>query len=418
MLNSDDPDKPADPSGPPMREIVYLPGLIVRSSADHPLSEAERGALSSILFLKLTGAIQLTNERIQRLLGVSGRTLRTATRDMRRQLTLPEDAADIDDEQEAAWVAREGEASRTEPGRPRGRPPKLDDGSIAELLRACEADKDATTEQHRQRLQTTRGIDVSTDTISRYLSVHFKRIKPTERTRLTREQQIDRQAFANRWRITDPRTRSRVLWTDECYVRKKHGVRWRWVSKHKVNNRDRFASVNCGKESLCLWAGLRLDTGATTLCILYSDAEGNHIIDSRKYISILEQYFRPFLQAHPDTVLQQDGARCHWSEGEHGVPQWMYAVNVERERQGLPAMAQMLDWPPYSPDISPIEYAWATLKQLIKSNIPSTASLREVALALPSLWAVATSPACRRAYARKQEAHLEQVVLTNGSNEY
>lgn len=393
------------------RELCYHPGLAVRSSAEDPLTDAERGALSAFVFLNLTGEHQFTTQRISELIGVSRRTVAAEISSMRQQLTP---AMNVD------RVSRDDSPDARDQQRPEvGRPKKLDAGSIAHVLFAVERDRELDAASLARLLRDQHGVSVSSATITRCLEPYFDRIAGIQRTQLTREHRHNRLLFATKFLMNTQR--HRVLYTDECYIKQKHGVRWRWVHKDRAGDPGRFASVRCSKDSLLLWGGLRLDVGATELCIISSDAEGNHIVDARKYISILSQYLVPFLDAHGDTVFQQDNARPHVAEHlrpEHGVPQFLYDLNCRRAGANLPPIQQLLHWPPYSPDLSPIEFAWAALKALVRHHVPSDATLPQVRLILPTLWSVATAHACRRAFAIKQEQNLQHCVTSNGANDY
>lgn len=393
------------------RGLVYLSGLALRSSREDPLTDAERGALSALLFLKLSGELEFTTQKIVELIGASRRTVWAEKAAMRIQMAPPVADGDGSDA-DADRAGNDGVPVRA------GRPRKLDSGSIAHLLFAIERDRELDPGALARLLRDERQVHVAAVTVSRCLDPYVDRVVGIQRTVLTPEQRHARLLFATRY-LMQP-DRSRVLYTDECYIKQKHGVRWRWVHKNQ-KDAGRFAPVRCGKESLCIWAGLRLDTGATELCIIASDPEGNHIIDARKYISILRQFLIPFLDNHPDTIFQQDNARPHMAEHlrpEHGVSQFLYDYNSRRAAQQLPPVQLLINWPPYSPDLSPIEYAWATLKQLVRHHVPSDMTVHQLRSLLPALWSVATSAACRRAYADKQQKNLEHTVLANGANDY
>ena len=70
---------------------------------------------------------------------------------------------------------------------------------------------------------------------------------------------------------------------------------------------------------------------------------------SRSYLEIIEDYLPVIWESGME--FMQDNAPIHtaniiknWSDG-HGIP--------------------LVDWPPYSPDLNPIEHAWAKLKERI-----------------------------------------------------
>ncbi len=75
-------------------------------------------------------------------------------------------------------------------------------------------------------------------------------------------------------------------------------------------------------------------------------------INSEDYINILEEYFVPNLKATRGKyrpILQQDNARCHTAKA---------TTNYFKENN-----IKTLDWPPYSPDLNPIENIWSLIKR-------------------------------------------------------
>jgi transposase len=98
--------------------------------------------------------------------------------------------------------------------------------------------------------------------------------------------------------------------------------------------------------------------------------EGN--MDSAKYQTILQQHLLPFLEdlrkSGYEPVFQEDNAPCHVSQSSCA---W-------KEKHGIRTVA----WPPYSPDINPIEHLWDELERRIRKRsgaFSNTNSLFEVA---------------------------------------
>lgn len=83
----------------------------------------------------------------------------------------------------------------------------------------------------------------------------------------------------------------------------------------------------------------------------------NGTMNTSRYTAILNNHVVPYLaEQFPDgdVKLQQDNAPCHVSVGSR----------LFLQQQQI----QVLDWPPYSPDLSPIENLWAILKQRLHTQ--------------------------------------------------
>lgn len=109
-----------------------------------------------------------------------------------------------------------------------------------------------------------------------------------------------------------------------------------------------------------IWAAIGLDV-RTPLIYMTRDSEAsNEGFTAKSYIEALEEGLIPIYQA--GQVFQQDNARIHTAKV---TQEWF-------ERHGI----WVIDWPPYSPDLNPIEHAWKALKHQLYALFPDNYTLR------------------------------------------
>ena len=120
-----------------------------------------------------------------------------------------------------------------------------------------------------------------------------------------------------------------------------------------------------GGPSVMVWAGISFHH-RTELHFI----EGN--INSNRYLTeILQPVAVPLVRRH-GLVFQQDNARPHTARV---CTRYLQAQNVN-----------VLPWPAYSPDLSPIEHLWDTLGRAVRRRVHQPANVRQLRIALREEW--------------------------------
>ena len=114
-----------------------------------------------------------------------------------------------------------------------------------------------------------------------------------------------------------------------------------------------------------VWGGISHGLKSQSVVI-----DGN-LTAARYRDKILLPHVIPFLQQH-NLTLQQDNARPRVAR----ICQVLLANNN----------VQPLDWPPYSPDLSPIEHLWYQLDRQIRQRQPPPATRAPLTRALVEEW--------------------------------
>ncbi|GFW53396.1 transposable element Tcb1 transposase [Trichonephila clavipes] len=96
-------------------------------------------------------------------------------------------------------------------------------------------------------------------------------------------------------------------------------------------------------------------------------------LNSTRYINeVLQPQDIPFLQGLPGAVFQQDNARTHIAKT---VKSYLDSQQV-----------QLLPWPAYSPDISPIEHVWDIVGGRLARDLRPVVSIDEFWLRIQTIW--------------------------------
>ncbi|GFW45021.1 transposable element Tcb2 transposase [Trichonephila clavipes] len=92
-----------------------------------------------------------------------------------------------------------------------------------------------------------------------------------------------------------------------------------------------------------------------------------------RYIKeVLQPQAIPFLEGLPGAVFQQDNVRPHVAKT---VKSYLHSQQV-----------QLLPWPAYSPDMSPIEHVWDIVGQRLARDLRPVASTDELWFRIQTIW--------------------------------
>ncbi|UYV66921.1 Transposase [Cordylochernes scorpioides] len=207
------------------------------------------------------------------------------------------------------------------------------------ILRQAVAAPQATCTAILQHVQDTLDHSISTRTISRRLVANgLHSCRPLRRLPLTppnRRQRLEwcraRSTWMTEWH--------RVVFSDEsrfCLSSDSRRVRvWR-----RRGERSNPAAIverpTVRQRGIMVWGAIAYDSRSPLLRIQGTMTAQRYVDDVLRPVTL------PYLQGVPNALYQQDNARPH----------------TARISQQALLDVQMLPWPPYSPDLSPIEHVW------------------------------------------------------------
>ncbi|OGE49971.1 hypothetical protein PENARI_c019G06796 [Penicillium arizonense] len=233
-----------------------------------------------------------------------------------------------------------------------GRPKKLTEADKDRLLTAIHGDPKTTA----QDLLTEVDHKVKYRSIQRLLNAeNMRKWRCSWRPYLKEEHALKRLDWAFRYRHFTPEDWARVFWSDECTVERGIGVRREWTF---VRPCDQPRKGQCqglpsrGKQvKQMFWAAFCGAARRTGLIPLFGNPEAERRGVTSLVIEELYRQILPTLISNQDGIFQYDNAPTHTASV---VQRALADMDIE-----------VMEWPPYSPDLNPIENLWALLKAKI-----------------------------------------------------
>jgi transposase len=233
--------------------------------------------------------------------------------------------------------------------------------------------------------------------LHRYLvSEGYSKVKAKLKSSLTAETKAKRLAFARKWMEGDHCTLENVIWTDETRVASNPNQR-RVSSWSNTGQAPIQVKMHSGGNSVMFW-GCFSKHGTGPLVSLKGT------MDSGEYIKVLDEHLIPELKMGQRSIpgrwhLMQDNAPCHRSEA---VKRFLRKKKVD-----------FIDWPPYSPDLNPIENIWNWMKHVLETEYPVCKSAEEIEARFFEIWQTITPEMCSN-YCSNYERRLLAVVKEKG----
>lgn len=242
------------------------------------------------------------------------------------------------------WLAQGNVARSRGPGAARVTSARED----RRIRRQAVAAPQATSTSILQHVQDTLDVPVSTRTISRRLvesGLHSRR--PLRRLALTPQHRRARLEWC-RARATWMTEWRNVVFSDEsrfCFFSDSHRIRvWRRRGE-RSNPAVTVERPTARQRGIMVWGAIAYDSTSPLVRI-----QGT--LNAQRYVqNVLRPVAILYLQGLPNAIFQQDNARPHTARiSQHAL-------------RGV----QMLPWPAYSPDLSPIEHVWDVIGRRLQT---------------------------------------------------
>ena len=275
-----------------------------------------------------------------------------------------------------------------------GRPKKVTVHTTRRIKWCIEKDPSITSAQLQVELSPLRAV--SARTVRREsVRLGYHSFHSLQKPLMTRGHLTKRLAFCKKTKDWTPEDWAKVMWSDESNfnlfqnmndkVRRKRGSDP--TSPHFTRPTVKHPP------GVMVWG-----------CMCTGGRGGLFFLDKNKrmyqtvYLEVLSNRLLPFVSIRDTGIFMQDGAPCHTAKT---VKTWINGQNLE-----------LLDWPPNSLDINPIENLWCIMKARVATQRLTTISqLKE---ALTRIWVEEITPELCKNLVDSMPRRVAAILKNNG----
>ena len=238
---------------------------------------------------------------------------------------------------------------------------------------------------------------ISRTTVRRFLIDNkLVKKKSTSKPILTDATRKKRLGFVNKWLRNGVNLLGSVIWTDETTVKSHPNTRRESAYVHAKDPPLFQSKVHSGGLSQMFW-GCFSKNGTGPLITI------DGTMDQFMYKKVLREQLLPELRAAKklggEWRLMHDNAPSHKA---NSIKAYLAEEKVE-----------MIEWPPYSPDMNPIENVWAWMKQKLANDYTVCTNQKDLEENFMEIWESITPDMCI-AFCGNYEKRLEAVKIAKG----
>lgn len=227
-------------------------------------------------------------------------------------------------------------------------------------------------------------------------------LTPAQKKR--RLQWAERNSDRNQW--------DNIIWSDECYVYLDGSRNSVFVTRRPDEKYEEDCVVPTFKQSslrVMIWGCIMQNRKGPLVVLEYPGGKGGGMTAQRYISQVLEDVLLPFYtevraEMARDVLFQQDGAAAHRAKV---TQEWLRAHEIAS-----------FSHPASSPDLSPIEPVWHTLKSRLRARPRLPTNLEELKRAVKEVWADLTLEDINRHVVQMPDRVTAVLVAEGGHTKY